>query len=56
MAVCHFVLNGFTAPGFILMVKGHETMDKVMASCTDFPVDRVLAFALWDTLLVSSIV
>lgn len=31
MAVCHFFSNGFTAPGFILMVKGHETMDKVMA-------------------------
>lgn len=26
--------NGFTAPGFILMVKGHETMDKVMAPQT----------------------
>lgn len=32
-----FFFNGFTAPGFILMVKGHETMDKVMAPCTDFP-------------------
>lgn len=27
-------LNGFTAPGFILMVKGHVTMDKVMAPQT----------------------
>lgn len=26
--------NGFTAPGFILMVEGHETMDKVMAPQT----------------------
>lgn len=33
IAVCHF-FNGFTAPGFILMVKGHETMDKVMAPHT----------------------
>lgn len=42
--------------GFILMVKGHETMDKVMASCADFPIAGVLAFALRDTLLVPSIV
>lgn len=29
-------LNGFTAPGFILMAKGHETMDKVMALQTSY--------------------
>lgn len=28
------LFNGFTAPGFILMVKGHETIDKVMAPQT----------------------
>lgn len=47
---------GFMASGFIFMVKGHETMDKVMACSTGFPINRVLAFALWDTLLVSHIV
>lgn len=31
-----FFFNGSTAPGFILMVKGHETMDKVTAP-RDFP-------------------
>ncbi len=28
------IFNGFTAPGFILIAKGHETMDKVMAPQT----------------------